>query len=166
AGKTTMIEILEGHLGCDRGAVEGLGEDPARPSRAWRARIGIVAQQGELEPELTVEEQVRRYAGYYPEPLPVAHVIDLVRLNYRASARCHRLSGGERRRLDVALGLVGDPELLFLDEPTTGLDPEARQVTWALIQQLRERGVSILLTTHYMEEAQTLADRVALIVAG
>lgn len=166
AGKTTLVEILEGYRTCDEGQVEVLGEDPARPSRMWRSRIGIVAQQGDFEPELTVAEQVTRFAGYYPSALSVDDVIGLVRLGSKVNARCHRLSGGERRRLDIALGLVGDPEVLFLDEPTTGLDPEARQASWELIDQLRSRGTSILLTTHYMAEAQALADRIAMIVDG
>ncbi len=166
AGKTTLVEVLEGYRQCDAGRIEVLGEDPARPSRIWRGRIGIVSQQGDVEPELTVREQVRRYAGYYGRSLPVDDVIDLVALGSKANARCHRLSGGEGRRLDIALGLVGDPELLFLDEPTTGLDPEARQTTWALVDELRSRGTSILLTTHYMAEAQALADRIAMIVGG
>ena len=166
AGKTTLVETLEGYRTVDAGRVEVLGEDPASPSRSWRSRIGVVAQQGDVEPELTVREQVQRFAGYYPTRLPVDEVLDLVTLGSKAHARCHRLSGGERRRLDIALGIVGDPELLFLDEPTTGLDPEARQATWALIEQLCQRGTSILLTTHYMAEAEALADRIAMIVGG
>jgi ABC-2 type transport system ATP-binding protein len=166
AGKTTLLEILEGYRGCDGGTVEVLAEDPARAPRAWREKIGIVAQQGAFEPELSVREQVVRYAGYFSRPLGVDEVLDLVDLRRKEDARCNKLSGGEGRRLDIAIGLIGDPELLFLDEPTTGLDPEARRSTWALIEQLRARGTSILLTTHYMEEAEALADRIAMILEG
>ncbi len=148
AGKTTTVEILEGFRHRDRGTVAVLGQDPARPSRTWRARIGIVLQPASAGPELTVLEMVRHFAGFYPEPRPPAEVVDLVGLTGKSKARVASLSGGQARRLDVALGIVGRPELLFLDEPTTGFDPEARRQFWGLIAQLRADGVTIVLTTH------------------
>ena len=166
AGKTTLLEILEGYRGRDAGTVQVLGKDPSSAPRSWRARIGIVTQHGDFEPELTVREQVARFAGYFPDPLRIDEVLDLVGLSAKGENRCDKLSGGERRRLDIGIGIVGRPEMLFLDEPTTGLDPEARQGSWRLIERLRDGGTSILLTTHYMEEAQVLADRVAMIVGG
>jgi ABC-2 type transport system ATP-binding protein len=166
AGKTTTVEILEGFRHRDRGTVAVLGQDPARPSRAWRARIGIVLQLASAGPELTVLEIVRHFAGFYPRPRSPAEVVDLVGLTAKATARVASLSGGQARRLDVALGIVGRPELLFLDEPTTGFDPEARRQFWDLIAQLRADGVTIVLTTHYLDEAEALADRIAVIVAG
>ena len=166
AGKTTTVETLEGYRHRDSGEVEVLGADPARPAPGWRARIGVVLQESEPEAELTVEECVALYAGYYPRPRPVAETLELVGLADRPAARCGRLSGGQRRRLDMALALIGDPELLFLDEPTTGFDPAARQSAWDVIAGLRDLGKTIFLTTHYMEEAECLADRIAVIAAG
>jgi ABC-2 type transport system ATP-binding protein len=166
AGKTTTVEILEGLRERTAGDVSVLGEDPARAGSAWRARIGVVLQESEPEPELTVEECVALYAGYYPKPRPVDETLGLVGLVDRRSARCGQLSGGQRRRLDVALALIGDPELLFLDEPTTGFDPSARRAAWEVISSLRDLGKTIFLTTHFMEEADRLADRIAVIARG
>jgi ABC-2 type transport system ATP-binding protein len=166
AGKTTLVEILEGYRKRDGGVVDVLGADPAQPTSQWRARIGIVLQTCELPPELTVWELVARFAGYYPHPRPVGETLELVGLGDRRDARAGTLSGGQQRRLDVAMALVGNPDLLFLDEPTTGFDPSARHQAWAVITRLRELGMTILLTTHYMEEAEALADRVAVVVDG
>ena len=166
AGKTTTVEMLEGYRHRDAGEVSVLGSDPADPRPGWRARIGVVLQECQSEAELTVEECIRLYAGYYPRPRPVAATLELVGLADRRAARCGRLSGGQRRRLDVALALIGDPELVFLDEPTTGFDPAARQSAWEVIAGLRDLGKTIFLTTHYMEEAERLADRIAVIAGG
>ncbi len=166
AGKTTTVEILEGHRDRDAGAVSVLGADPARAGREWRSRIGIVLQTANDAAELTVAETVRHFARYFPRPRPADEVIDLVGLTDKAGARVRALSGGQRRRLDVALGVVGRPELLFLDEPTTGFDPEARRQFWDLIRLLANEGTSILLTTHYLDEAEELADRLAVIASG
>jgi ABC-2 type transport system ATP-binding protein len=168
AGKTTTVEILEGYRRRDGGTVEVLGEDPQRAGRAWRARIGIVLQLAtEAEAtELTVREMVRHFAGFYPRPKDPDEVIGLVGLTAKARSRLHQLSGGQLRRLDVALGIVGGPELIFLDEPTTGFDPEARRQFWTLIRDLSGSGTTILLTTHYLDEAEALADRVAVISGG
>jgi ABC-2 type transport system ATP-binding protein len=166
AGKTTTVETLEGYRHRDAGQVDVLGTDPARPAPGWRARIGVVLQESAPEAELTVEECVSLYAGYYPRPRSVAETLDLVGLADRPAVRCGRLSGGQRRRLDLALALIGDPELVFLDEPTTGFDPAARQSAWDVIAGLRDLGKTILLTTHYMEEAERLADRIAVMAAG
>jgi ABC-2 type transport system ATP-binding protein len=168
AGKTTTVEILEGYRHRDGGTVQVLGEDPQRAGRAWRARIGIVLQQAsEAEAtELTVREMVRHFACFYPRPRDPDEVIELVGLTAKARSRIHQLSGGQVRRLDVALGIVGGPELLFLDEPTTGFDPEARRQFWDLIRALQSGGTTILLTTHYLDEAEALADRVAVISGG
>jgi ABC-2 type transport system ATP-binding protein len=166
AGKTTMVEILEGYRVRSGGAVSVLGVDPGRPTRAWRARIGIVLQSCAMPAELTVSELVERFAGYYPRPRPVSETLELVGLGDRRHARAGTLSGGQQRRLDVAMALVGDPEVLFLDEPTTGFDPSARHQAWSVITRLRELGKTVLLTTHYMEEAEALADRVVVVVAG
>ena len=166
AGKTTLVEILEGHRSADAGQVDVLGFDPARRERAFRERIGIVLQDAALERELTVREAIELFAAPYPNPLPAQDVADLVGLGDRLDARTRTLSGGQRRRLDVAVGIAGDPELIFLDEPTTGFDPAARRQSWELIAGLRARGRTILLTTHYMEEAQHLADRVAVMTDG
>jgi ABC-2 type transport system ATP-binding protein len=166
AGKTTLVEILEGHRRADAGEVEVLGFDPSRRERAFRERIGIVLQDAALERELTVREAIELFAAPYPEPLAADEVAHMVGLGDRLDARTRTLSGGQRRRLDVAVGIAGDPELIFLDEPTTGFDPAARRQSWELIAGLRARGRTILLTTHYMEEAQRLADRVAVIADG
>jgi ABC-2 type transport system ATP-binding protein len=168
AGKTTTVEILEGYRHRDGGTVAVLGEDPQRAGRAWRARIGIVLQQAsEAEAaELTVREMVRHFAGFYPRARDPDEVIDVVGLTAKARSRIHQLSGGQIRRLDVALGIVGAPELLFLDEPTTGFDPQARRNFWDLIDALRAGGTTIVLTTHYLDEAEALADRVAVIAGG
>lgn len=166
AGKTTTVEMLEGFRTRDGGEVSVLGSDPAHPAPGWRARIGVVLQESEPEAELTVEECLSLYAGYYPRPRPVAEALALVGLADRRTARCGRLSGGQRRRLDVGLALIGDPELIFLDEPTTGFDPAARQSAWDVIAGLRDLGKTIFLTTHYMEEAERLADRIAVLAGG
>ena len=166
AGKTTTVEILEGYRDRDGGVVSVLGEDPQRAGRAWRARLGIVLQLTADAPELTVAEMIGHFAGFYPSPRLPAEVIELVGLTDKARARIRTLSGGQLRRLDVALGLVGDPELLFLDEPTTGFDPAARRAFWEVIRALSGGGVTVLLTTHYLDEAAALADRVAVIRAG
>lgn len=166
AGKTTTIEMLEGYLPRDGGSVSVLGADPAEPTTDWRSRIGIVLQDMDVFPTLTVAETVHMFADLYPTPRSVSETIDLVDLGRLSSARVGGLSGGEKRRLDVALGLVGDPELIFLDEPTTGLDPAARRDAWTMIEALKESGVTIVLTTHYMDEAQTLADRLVILDEG
>jgi len=166
AGKTTTVEILEGYRSRDGGELSVLGEDPERAGREWREQIGIVLQSGNLEPYLTVAESLALYAGYYRAPRPVDEVIEAIGLAGKAGERAARLSGGQRRRLDVGMALVGDPELLFLDEPTTGFDPEARRAAWDVIAGLRELGKTVFLTTHYMDEAQRLADRVAIIAGG
>ncbi|HZP51764.1 ABC transporter ATP-binding protein [Actinocrinis sp.] len=166
AGKTTTTEILEGHRRRDGGRVEVLGQDPQTAGRRWRSRIGIVMQESSDVYELTVGEIVRHFAGYFPRPRPAGEVIDLVGLGGKERSRISTLSGGQRRRLDVALGIVGNPQLLFLDEPTTGFDPEARRQFWELIRALRTAGTTILLTTHYLEEAEQLADRAAVINRG
>jgi ABC-2 type transport system ATP-binding protein len=166
AGKTTTVEILEGYRPRTGGEVSVLGRDPAHPNRDWRARVGIVLQSiGEFE-ALTVREVVTHFATYYPAPRDPEQVIASVGLTEKASARTGKLSGGQRRRLDVALGMVGNPELLFLDEPTTGFDPEARQEFWELIRGLSAEGRTILLTTHYLYEAEALAHRVGVIAGG
>ena len=164
AGKTTTVEILEGYRRRDGGDVRVLGEDPGRGGRAFKARIGIVLQSSAVYHLLTVHEIVALFAGYYPRPRPAGEVIELVGLTEQREARVRTLSGG--RRLDLALALVGDPELVVLDEPTTGFDPAARRQAWETIRDLRSLGKSILLTTHYMEEAQRLADRVAILRGG
>jgi ABC-2 type transport system ATP-binding protein len=166
AGKTTTVEILEGYRKRSGGEVSVLGEDPARAGREWRERIGIVLQSGRLDPYLTVRESLDLYAGYFRAPRPTDEVIALVGLEGKAGERASRLSGGQQRRLDVGMALVGDPELLFLDEPTTGFDPSARRQAWDVIAGLRDLGKTVFLTTHYMDEAQRLADRVTIIAAG
>jgi ABC-2 type transport system ATP-binding protein len=166
AGKTTTVEILEGYRIRTGGTVGVLDADPGLPTRAWRERIGIVLQTCQLPAELTVWELVERFAGFYPRPRAVAETLKLVGLEDHHHTRAGTLSGGQQRRLDVAMALVGDPDLLFLDEPTTGFDPSARHQAWAVIARLRELGKTILLTTHSMEEAEALADRVIVIVAG
>ena len=166
AGKTTTVEILEGYRERSAGAVEVLGLDPVAATRAWRQRVGIVLQECRLTPELTARELLQQYAGYYARPRGVEETIALVGLAEKADARTSTLSGGQQRRLDVAMALVGDPELLFLDEPTTGFDPTARRRAWEMIGGLRDLGKTVFLTTHYMDEAQALADRVAILAAG
>jgi ABC-2 type transport system ATP-binding protein len=166
AGKTTTVEILEGYRRRTGGRASVLGMDPATGGRELRERIGIVLQETGHNPDLTGRETVRQFAGYYRRPRPVDEVIELVGLEEAADRRVRALSGGQRRRLDVGLALVGDPELVFLDEPTTGFDPAARRQAWQVIAGLRELGKTILLTTHYMDEAQALADRVAIIADG
>ena len=166
AGKTSTVEILEGYRDRDDGEVEVLGEDPADAGRAWRERIGIVLQQCRMRPELSVRETLELYAGYYRRARSVEETIEHVGLREKADERAGRLSGGQQRRLDVAVALIGDPELLFLDEPTTGFDPSARRQAWSVIAGLRQLGKSVFLTTHYMDEAQYLADRVAVIARG
>ncbi len=166
AGKTTLVEILEGFRPRDSGSATVLGFDPATGGREMRERIGIVLQESAVDPYLSVREVLRMYAGHYRDPRPVDEVIELVGLAEKVGARVKTLSGGQLRRLDVALGLVGDPELLFLDEPTTGFDPSARRQAWTMIERLRSLGKTVLLTTHYMDEAQQLADRVVVVVEG
>jgi ABC-2 type transport system ATP-binding protein len=166
AGKTTTVEILEGYRKRSGGEVSVLGEDPQRAGRAWRERIGIVLQSCRLDPYLTVRESLRLFAGYYSAPRPVDEVVELVGLADKADARTSGLSGGQQRRLDVGMALIGDPELLFLDEPTTGFDPSARRQAWETIAGLRDLGKTVFLTTHYMDEAQRLADRVTIIAGG
>jgi ABC-2 type transport system ATP-binding protein len=166
AGKTTTVEILEGHRSRDGGTVSVLGFDPEDGGRAYRERVGIVLQEAALDEEFSVRELARLYAGFYPSPRAVDEVIELVGLTDKADARIGTLSGGQRRRADLALGLIGDPDLLYLDEPTTGFDPSARHAAWEMLEGLRELGKTILLTTHYMDEAEHLADRVAVIAAG
>ena len=166
AGKTTTVEILAGFRRRDGGEVSVLGEDPGSAGRRWRARIGVVLQSSADAAELTVAETVRHYAGYYPRPRDPVDLVALVGLTDKADARVRTLSGGQRRRLDVALGIVGQPEVIFLDEPTTGLDPQARRQFWHLVRLLARNGAAILLTTHYLEEAEALADRLAVIAGG
>ena len=166
AGKTTTLEMLEGYRRRDGGSVSVLGIDPEHATLEWRSRIGLVLQSSRMPPELTVAELVGRYAGYYPHPREVDETIELVGLTDKRTARAGRLSGGQQRRLDVALALVGDPELVFLDEPTTGFDPAARRSAWSMIEDLRQLGKTVILTTHYMEEAEFLADHIAILVKG
>ncbi len=166
AGKTTTIEILEGYRRRDTGQVQVLGSDPDSGGRAWRARLGIVGQTTTDAPELTVEELVRHHATFYPSPRDPDEVISSSGLDEKRRTRARALSGGQRRRLDVALGVIGAPELLFLDEPTTGFDPQARRQFWELVSGLRTGGTTILLTTHYLDEAEHLADRVGVIANG
>jgi ABC-2 type transport system ATP-binding protein len=166
AGKTSTVEILEGYRRRTGGEVSVLGEDPEHAGRAWRDRIGIVLQSNSLDPYLTVRESIELYAGYFSHPRAVDETIALVGLEGKADDRARKLSGGQQRRLDVGMALVGDPELLFLDEPTTGFDPSARRQFWDVIAGLRDLGKTVFLTTHYMDEAQRLADRVTIIAGG
>ena len=166
AGKTTIVEVLEGFRAPTSGSVRVLDRDPAEGGRAWRERVGIVLQSCGIDPFFTVAESLRSTARVYPHPRPVDEVIELVGLTEQAGTRAMRLSGGQQRRLDLALALVGDPELVFLDEPTTGFDPSARRASWDLIEGLCRLGKTVLLTTHYMEEAQRLADRIVVIAQG
>jgi ABC-2 type transport system ATP-binding protein len=166
AGKTTTVEILEGYRSRDAGEVQVLGFDPARAEPAYRERIGVVLQHSQLWPNLTVAETHRMFAGYYRQPRDVGEVIDLVGLGEKRDARVKTLSGGQKRRLDLGVALVGDPDLVFLDEPTTGFDPAARRAAWEMVRSLRSLGKTILLTTHYLDEAEQLADRVAVLREG
>ncbi len=166
AGKTTAVEILEGYRKRDSGEVCVLGVDPGSAGRAFRSRIGIVLQSSAVYPNLTVDELTRLFAGYYPSPREAGEVIELVGLCEKRDARVRTLSGGQLRRLDLGLALVGDPELIFLDEPTTGFDPGARRQAWETVRGLKRLGKTVLLTTHYLEEAQQLADRVAILREG
>jgi ABC-2 type transport system ATP-binding protein len=166
AGKTTTVEILEGYRNRDEGDVSVLGFDPADADRSFRERIGVVLQQSQLYPNLTVAETHRVFAGYYGRPRDVDDVIELVGLGEKRDARVKTLSGGQKRRLDLGVALVGDPDLIFLDEPTTGFDPAARRAAWEMIRSLRSLGKTILLTTHYLDEAEQLADRVAVLREG
>ena len=166
AGKTTTIEILEGYRRRDAGEVEVLGIDPAAAGGAWRQRIGVVLQSSAMYETLTVRESLRLFAGYYERPRPVDQVLELVGLADKRDSRVRTLSGGQKRRLDLGLGLIGDPELIFLDEPTTGFDPAARRAAWETIRSLRLLGKTILLTTHYLDEAEQLSDRVAVLREG
>ncbi|MCY4574993.1 MAG: ABC transporter ATP-binding protein [Chloroflexi bacterium] len=166
AGKTTTVEILEGHRERSAGTVTVLGHDPARGEREFRERIGIVLQTTSVDQYLSVSETVNLFRGYYPNPLPLDVVLEATGLTEQARVRVGKLSGGQQRRLDVAVGLAGNPELLFLDEPTTGFDPSARRGAWDMVKNLQNLGKTILLTTHYMEEAEYLADRVGIMVEG
>jgi ABC-2 type transport system ATP-binding protein len=166
AGKTTLVEILEGYRDRTGGDVSVLGTDPRHGGSSWRGRIGIVLQNTTVFDMLTVSELVRHFAGFYASPLEPARVIDMVGLAEKANVRCGKLSGGQKRRVDLALGLVGNPELVFLDEPTTGLDPEGRRQLWDVIRGFTALGTTVLLTTHYLEEAEALAGRVGVIIAG
>ncbi|MER5644327.1 ABC transporter ATP-binding protein [Streptosporangium sp. NPDC002524] len=166
AGKTTTVEILTGVRRRSGGDVQVLGQDPARDPREWRARIGVVSQSTGAYPDLTVGEVVRQFAAMYPRPLPPTQVLDMVGLGPYEKKRTTELSGGQQRRLDVAVGVVGDPELIFLDEPTTGLDPVARREAWELVRFFSGRGRTTVLTTHYLDEAETLATRVGVIAGG
>jgi ABC-2 type transport system ATP-binding protein len=166
AGKTTTIEILEGYRKRDAGEVEVLGEDPQQTGRRWRERVGVVLQSSSLYPNLTVRESLSVFGAYYENPRQPEEVIEIVGLAEKTGARCRTLSGGQKRRLDLGLALVGNPELIFLDEPTTGFDPGARRAAWDTIRNLRSLGTTILLTTHYLDEAEQLADRVAVLREG
>jgi ABC-2 type transport system ATP-binding protein len=166
AGKTTTIEMLEGYRKRSSGEASVLGMDPGKPTREWRERIGLVLQECELDPMLTVTEIVTLFASFYRSPRDVGETVDLVGLADKRDARVGTLSGGQRRRVDVAVGIIGDPDLVFLDEPTTGFDPAARRDAWNMIEGLRQLGTTIFLTTHYMDEAQHLADRVAILRRG
>ncbi|OIJ88575.1 ABC transporter ATP-binding protein [Streptomyces colonosanans] len=166
AGKSTTVEILEGHRSRDGGEVEVLGEDPGRASRQWKSWIGIVWQNEVVSGELTVAETVRHYAQYFPDPRDLEEILHVVGLTEKAGARVTGLSGGQRRRVDVAVGVIGRPELLFLDEPTTGFDPAARRQFWDLIRSLADDGTTIVLTSHYLDEVEALADRLAVVVGG
>ncbi|MGO2540063.1 ATP-binding cassette domain-containing protein [Specibacter sp. AOP5-B1-6] len=166
AGKSTTIEILEGYRNRTGGDVRILGTDPQHGGLEWKAKLGIVLQSTGESGNVTVLEQLNHFAGYYPHPRSVAEVIEAVGLGAKAKTRISKLSGGQRRRVDVALGIIGRPKLLFLDEPTTGFDPEARRQFWGLVNQLKDEGTTILLTTHYLDEAASLADRAGVIIGG
>jgi ABC-2 type transport system ATP-binding protein len=166
AGKTTTVEILEGYRKRDAGTVEVLGTDPQKAGSAWREQIGVMLQSSSLYPSLTVRESLRVFAGYYSRPRDADEVVELVGLTDKRDVRVRKLSGGQQRRLDLGIALVGDPQLIFLDEPTTGFDPGARRAAWETIRSLRELGKTVLLTTHYLDEAEQLADRVAVLRDG
>jgi ABC-2 type transport system ATP-binding protein len=166
AGKTTTLEVLEGYTRRDAGRVDVLGKDPQYGGRAWRQHLGIVLQGTAVDPYLTVRETLTRTAGFYPNPRKVGEVMELVGLGEKADSRINKLSGGQQRRLDVAYGIIGNPKLLFLDEPTTGFDPSARRGAWEMVSDLRGLGTTIMLTTHYMDEAQALADHIVVIGNG
>ncbi len=166
AGKTTTVEILEGYRERDTGTVEVLGVDPQKAGSAWREQIGVMLQSSSLYPNLTVRESLRVFAGYYAKPRDPDEVVELVGLTEKRDVRVRRLSGGQQRRLDLGIALVGDPTLIFLDEPTTGFDPSARRTAWETIRNLRALGKTVLLTTHYLDEAEQLADRVAVLRDG
>ncbi len=166
AGKTTIVEILEGHRSKSSGDVSVLGHDPGSNDQAYKQRVGVVLQSTSVDQYLSVEETINQFRGYYPQPLPLEELLNLVGLREQRRQRVNKLSGGQQRRLDVAIGLAGDPELLFLDEPTTGFDPAARRGAWEMVRGLKSLGKTVLLTTHYMEEAEYLADRVAIMVQG
>ena len=166
AGKTTIVEILEGHRSRSAGQILVLGHDPRSNDRAFKQRLGIVLQSTSVDQYLSVEEAIDQFRGYYSNPLSLEEILDLVGLREERRTRVKKLSGGQQRRLDVAIGLAGDPELLFLDEPTTGFDPTARRAAWEMVKGLKSLGKTVLLTTHYMEEAEYLADRVAILVQG
>ncbi len=166
AGKTTTVEILEGYRTRDAGTVEVLGTDPQKASSAWHEQIGVMLQSSSLYPNLTVRESLRVFAGYYSQPRDADEVVELVGLTEKRDVRVRKLSGGQQRRLDLGIALVGDPQLIFLDEPTTGFDPGARRTAWETIRNLRALGKTVLLTTHYLDEAEQLADRVAVLRDG
>jgi ABC-2 type transport system ATP-binding protein len=166
AGKSTTVEILEGYRSQTSGSVSVLGYDPAKAQRAYKERIGIVLQETAIEEQLTVAEAIDTYGSMYPNRRPTGELIELVGLGEKTDARIRTLSGGQRRRLELALGIVGDPEVIFLDEPTTGFDPSARRHAWSIVENLTSLGKTVLLTTHYMDEAQFLADRVAVMARG
>jgi ABC-2 type transport system ATP-binding protein len=166
AGKTTTLEILEGYLAPTVGSVSVLGADPRTADRAWRARIGVVLQSTSLDPQLTVDDALKVFSRVFARPRPVAEVLELIGLESDARTAIGQLSGGQQRRVDLGLGIVGRPELLFLDEPTTGLDPAARRGTWRIVEHLADEGTTVLLSTHYMEEAQRLADRLLILADG
>ena len=166
AGKTTTVEILEGYLSRTGGEVSVLGFDPSRNERRFKERIGIVLQSTGVDPYLNVQETINLFRGYYPDPLPLENVLMATGLTEQRRVRVRRLSGGQQRRLDVAVGLAGNPDLLFLDEPTTGFDPSARRDAWEMVRNLKQLGKTVLLTTHYMDEAEHLADRLAIMVRG
>jgi ABC-2 type transport system ATP-binding protein len=166
AGKTTLVQMLAGFVAPTSGTVRVLGEDPRRASRRWRAQVGMVAQATALDPQLTLQEVLAALAGPYPAPMPSGEALDLVGLTGQAHTRLQALSGGQQRRADLAAAIIGRPSLLFLDEPTTGFDPAARRQTWAMLEQLAGRGTTILLTTHYLDEANRLAGRVLVLAAG
>jgi len=166
AGKTTTIEILEGFRPRSSGEVRVLGEDPATAPLSWRENVGVVLQESEADRDLTARESLQLYSSYYADPRPVEETLELVGLREHGDQRARRLSGGQKRRLDLAVALIGDPKLIFLDEPTTGFDPSARREAWGMVENLRSVGATVLLTTHYMDEAESLSDRIVVISNG